>query len=424
MQRRTFFKTVGSLTVLNALSPILHAQTGRPKRILLRSSWQMVNIGDIAHTPGVLAILEHYFPEAEFTLWASSEHSDEVKEMEFRRFPQLKKVVKGTISADGSQCSTPELAQALEECDFILHGSGASFVAYRNILAAVKRTGKPYGIWGITWSEGDETQVKFMSEAKFIFFRDSVSLETARQAGINAPIMEFGPDGAFACDLRNDAAAEAFMKANGLEKGRFACAIPRYRVTPYWKIRGKQMKEKDKENWELSQRMKEHDIGPIRNAVIQTVRQTDLKVLICPEDQSQVELGREMLYEPLPEDVKKRVVWRNSYWLTDEAISTYVRSAGLFGLEMHSPIMCVGNGVPAIVCRFHQQTSKGFMWRDIGLGDWLFNMDEEDAIPGITPAVLKMLTQREESLRKVAEAQKFVRERQKRMADALAAELG
>ena len=28
------------------------------------------------------------------------------------------------------------------------------------------------------------------------------------------------------------------------------------------------------------------------------------------------------------------------------------------------------------------------MWRDIGLGDWLFDLDKESEIPGIVPAVL------------------------------------
>ncbi len=112
------------------------------------------------------------------------------------------------------------------------------------------------------------------------------------------------------------------------------------------------------------------------------VRNTDLKVLLCPEDQSQMDVAKEMLFDPLPEDVRKRVVHRSTYWLTDEALSTYVRSAGLFGLEMHSPIMCIGNGVPAVVCRFSEQTSKGFMWRDIGLEDWLFDMDKEDEVRG------------------------------------------
>jgi hypothetical protein len=44
----------------------------RPRRILLRSSWQTVNIGDIAHTPGVLALLERDLPEVEVRLWPSS----------------------------------------------------------------------------------------------------------------------------------------------------------------------------------------------------------------------------------------------------------------------------------------------------------------------------------------------------------------
>ncbi len=37
----------------------------KPYRILLRSSWQTVNIGDIAHTPGMLALLERYRSDAE-----------------------------------------------------------------------------------------------------------------------------------------------------------------------------------------------------------------------------------------------------------------------------------------------------------------------------------------------------------------------
>ncbi|MDX9868998.1 MAG: polysaccharide pyruvyl transferase family protein, partial [Kiritimatiellia bacterium] len=40
----------------------------RAPRILLRSSWQVVNIGDIAHTPGVLALIEKHLPDAEVIL--------------------------------------------------------------------------------------------------------------------------------------------------------------------------------------------------------------------------------------------------------------------------------------------------------------------------------------------------------------------
>lgn len=95
-----------------------------------------------------------------------------------------------------------------------------------------------------------------------------------------------------------------------------------------------------------------------------------------------------MLYDPLPEDVKKNVVWRDSYWLTDEALSIYVRSLGLFGNEMHSPIMCIANGIPAVVGRWDEQTQKGFMWRDIGLDEWLFTMDDEARLKQLPETVL------------------------------------
>jgi len=120
------------------------------------------------------------------------------------------------------------------------------------------------------------------------------------------------------------------------------------------------------------------------------VRQTDMKILICPEDMTQMQIGHDMLYDPLPADVKKRVVWRSNYWLTDEALSVYMRSAGLFGNELHSAIMCIGNGIPALICRWAEQTSKGTMWRDIGLDDWLFDLDDERQLERVAPMVVSV----------------------------------
>ena len=66
MNRRDFLHT----TFASALAASLRAaDASRPKRILLRSSWQTVNIGDIGHTPGMLALLEKYLPEVEVRLW-------------------------------------------------------------------------------------------------------------------------------------------------------------------------------------------------------------------------------------------------------------------------------------------------------------------------------------------------------------------
>lgn len=44
----------------------------------------------------------------------------------------------------------------------------------------------------------------------------------------------------------------------------------------------------------------------------------------------------------------------------------------------------------AIVCRCESQTSKGIMWRDIGLGDWWFDFDQEKEVRAMPEAVLTM----------------------------------
>jgi polysaccharide pyruvyl transferase WcaK-like protein len=134
-------------------------------------------------------------------------------------------------------------------------------------------------------------------------------------------------------------------------------------------------------------------------------------------------VGKELLYDPLPDDVKKRVVWKNDFWLTDEALSVYVRSAGLFGSEMHSPIMAIGNGIPAIVCRFAEQTSKGLMWRDIGLGDWLFDLDNDQQAAQVPDAVLKMVSNLEDAKVKTEAARQFVLEKQQQTMQVLQQQL-
>jgi polysaccharide pyruvyl transferase WcaK-like protein len=208
----------------------------------------------------------------------------------------------------------------------------------------------------------------------------------------------------------------AFLEQNGLQTGGFVCCIPRLRYTPYWKIKNQPFHP---ERHARNEEMKEHDMRPLRETIEAVVGQTEMKVLICPEDQSQMAVGREMLYDRLSESARKRVVWRENYWLTDEAVSVYRRSAGMFGLEMHSPIMCIGNGIPAIVSRFAEQTSKGFMWRDIGLGEWLFDFDQEADLPRLQPAVIAMIQNRQQALQMTEKARSFVQQRQIHMVNTL-----
>ncbi|MEQ1839511.1 MAG: polysaccharide pyruvyl transferase family protein [Verrucomicrobiales bacterium] len=392
-------------------SAMLEAMGGeKPQRILLRSSWQTVNIGDIAHTPGVLHILEQHLPEAEITLWPSLIDNG-VDEMLKARFPTLKFAK-----------SREELKAAFETCDFLLHGSGPSLVAEKHVIQWSEATGKPYGVYGITIAKKGSTEtsampdeafqktIKVLSGARFAFFRDSRSLALAKAEGCTSPVMEFGPDGAFACDLKDDEKAIAFLKANGLEEGKFLCCIPRLRYTPYWLVK---KVAKDEVKQDRNDEMKAHDHTPHIEAIKRVIAETDLKILLCPEDRTQMQVGKDVIYDLLPDGIKDRVVWRPDYWLTGEALSVYVRSAGLFGNEMHSPIMCIGQGIPAIVCRWAEQTTKGYMWEDIGLGDWLFDFDREEDLARLPETVLAMAKDPGAAKARAAEARKFVEKRQK-----------
>ncbi|OAI56563.1 polysaccharide pyruvyl transferase [Verrucomicrobiaceae bacterium SCGC AG-212-N21] len=405
MKRRTLIQsTLGA--ALAAALPVA-SQSARRSRIVLRSSWQTVNIGDIGHTPGVLALLEKHLPEAEVSLWPMNVGNG-VEEMLRKRFPKLRIVDKA----------------GAYESDFLLHGSGPYLTAHRDVAAWRKETGKPYGVYGITMAAAGDPGLKIMrnnglddyckdllNTASFVFLRDGISLKVVKDAGVTSPIVEYGPDGAFGADVRNDEAALAFMKAHALEEGRFLCCIPNLRNAPYWKVKPSYAFDENKHR--RNEEMKEHDHAPLREAIIAVVRETGMKVLVCPEDSTQMETGKELLVDPLPADVKPNVVWRDTFWLTDEALSTYTRSAGLFGSEMHSPIMCLGNGVPAVVCRFAEQTSKGFMWRDIGLGDWLFDLDKEDELKRVAPTVLAMAKDPAAAKAKAAKAREFVQKRQR-----------
>jgi polysaccharide pyruvyl transferase WcaK-like protein len=422
MNRRKFIYSTGVAAFSLGLGSCLDTARSGPPRILLRSSWQTVNIGDIAHTPGVLNILQQHLPEAEVTLWPSYLDNG-VEELLNNEFPGLK------IAKPGSEA----LDRAFKECDFLLHGSGPSIVAEQDIVRWHKETGKPYGIYGITFSRKHSTSVhataeealknsvEVLSNARFVFFRDSRSLELAKELGARSAVMEFGPDGAFACDLRDPDKAEAFLAKYRLQEGKYLCCIPRLRYTPYWTI--KENVEFDPVKHARNESMKEHDHAPLRESIIEVVRQTDLKILICPEDRTQMTVGKEMLYDRLPGTILDRVVWRPGYWLTGEAISVYVRSAGLFGNEMHSPIMCIGHGVPAVVCRFAEQTTKGFMWNDIGLESWLFDHDSPGDRERIVPTVLDIAKHPEIAREKAIRAKSFVEKRQKETMEILRREL-
>jgi hypothetical protein len=89
----------------------------------------------------------------------------------------------------------------------------------------------------------------------------------------------------------------------------------------------------------------------------------------------QIDIMDELLINPLPDDVKPYVTKR-SYWLPDEAASVYSHAFAVLSFECHSPILSLVNGTPAFYLRQPEDTIKGQMYYDLGLSDWVFEIEQ------------------------------------------------
>lgn len=363
----------------------------------------------LANTPGALRLLETYLPDVQVTLWPMNLDLG-VKEMLQQAFPRVR-IVEGRLDRQG-QPTTPELRAALDAADLLLHGSGPSVVAWKDFIAWRRIWRKPYGIYGVTIGETPRELHELLSDAAFVFCRDTISLDVIRRAGVKCPTMEFAPDATFAIPLRNDTRAAAYLRAHGLEPRKFLCALPRLRYTPYYKIHHKQPTPRDLERARVSEQFREVDHAKLRETIVTWVRRTGLPVLACPEMTYQVELAKQVLVDPLPADIRTKVVWRDSYWLPDEAGSVYAQARAVVSFEMHSPIIAAAMGTPAFYLRQPTDTSKGQMWRDIGLARWIFEIDATRGAD-IAERLLELDRDYPAALARLAEAMQFVARRQR-----------
>jgi hypothetical protein len=294
-----------------------------------------------------------------------------------RRFPKID-VVRGTVGADGSM--NGELAAAFQRADLLIHGSGPSVVSRPDLQAWRRVTRKPYGVYGVSISEVSDELRDLLNGAAFVFTRETLSLQVLRDAGVRCPVMDFAPDACVAVDVRDDGKALAWMRRAGLEEGRFICAVPRNRRTPYhW--------SKDNVHWnqtvireleDQNHRYREEDLSKLREAITIWVRRTGMTVMLCPEMIDALSLLGPHVYAPLPDDVRPHIVIRDKWWLTDEAASLYARAFAVLSLDCHSPLIAYANGIPTVYARQPQDAQKAHMYNDFGMGEWLMPIEEVD----------------------------------------------
>ena len=376
MNRRDFIYQTNLLSAGIFLAPITSLVNNKTNpTILLVSGWQDVNIGDIAHTPVLLHILETFIPKATVILWKRS-RGEEVKKLLNKNFPNVT-IVYGGVNQE-KDVENPEIMEAFKKADLMIHGSGPSLVGGDNLASWIKHTNKPFGVFGTTLENPSKYHQDILQKASFIYTRETKSIEHLKKAGINGEHIQFAPDATFFMNIRDDKKGFAFLEANGLTDKKFICVVPRLRYTPYHKFNANNngwSAEKIKQVEETNEKYKEIDHAKLREAMIAWVRETGNKVLICPEMTYEVDIMDELLIHPLPEDVKPFIVKR-SYWLPDEAASIYSKAHTILSFECHSPIIAAANGTPCFYLRQPEDTIKGQMYYDLGFNDWVFEMDQ------------------------------------------------
>lgn len=395
------------LLLFTALSCMtLSAKENSPKTILVVSGWQDVNIGDIAHTPGLLHILETYLPDANIIVWEKNV-GKEVEEFLYKNFPKIK-IVHGAIDQN-VQVDSKEVLDAFQTADLMIHSSGPYIVGQHHLEAWVKYTnGKPFGIFGTTIPKVDNRLKSLLNQAAFIYTRETASMDVLKQAGITGDPIKFVPDATFFFNLHDKKKGNAFLKANALEKGKFICAIPRLRRTPYYLIKNRHLwsEAKIREVEAHNNKYKEEDHAKLREAIISWVRKTGNKVLVCPEMTYQVDIMDELLIDPLPADVKPYVIKRG-YWLPDEAATVYAASYAVLSFDCHSPIIAAANGIPFFYLRQPDDTIKGQMYYDLGYSDWIFEIEETTGAQ-VTSRLAEIKTHYPEAKRKIKNSRKEI----------------
>lgn len=371
--RRAFLRRASLLSTSLLISQITRATGKADPVILFTSGWQDVNIGDIAHTPGLIALLKKRLPTAKLMLWKRS-RSANVETMLNQYYPDVR-IIHSQVKDNAPQ--SDEVKQAFQEADFFLHGSGPLVVAADYLEAWHAQTRKPFGLFGVTIQDVYPALKTLLAQASLIFTRETASIEVLRKAGLSGNHIAFAPDATFALTIRDEEKAKAFLAANDLKPRQFICAIPRLRITPYYRINANSgwSEAKIREVDTLNDTWKEADHAKLREAIIAWVRQTGYKVLVCPEMTYQVDIMNELLIDPLPADVKAKVV-RHLYWLPDEAAAVYAQAHTVLSFECHSPIMAAVTGTPCFYLRQPQDTIKGQMYYDLGLGDWTFEIEQ------------------------------------------------
>jgi polysaccharide pyruvyl transferase WcaK-like protein len=131
------------------------------------------------------------------------------------------------------------------------------------------------------------------SRAAFIYCRDTESLKYLKENNFKTPVLEFGPDGCFGIDVRDEEKGLSYLKEAGLEENRFLVVLIRTNTPhPY------ASKDNALNPANITPELKREDssrIGKVTELINQWVHTTGYKVLLAPESFKEMQSARTMI---------------------------------------------------------------------------------------------------------------------------------
>lgn len=279
----------------------------------------------------------------------------------------------------------PAAVAAFDNAGFVYYNSGTTFnfgrLGVKNVwaytlplamsLIVARRLGIPYGIGSqsfdaLEWPM-DLLYKKLFADAKFVYCRDTDSLNYLSQRGLLNKFSGYRPDTTFFFNVFDESWADEFMGHNNLQTDKFMSVLLR--------ISDAKPMFNDPTGGAVSEERKLEQMRKMKILVEEWIKRTGCKVLICHETSHTLEVARKYLYDILSEDAKANCVYMDSFWNSEQAFSVFKRSRIVASMEMHSIIMAINVGTPVIHNPYDECGRKKYMVKDIGLEDYLIDID-------------------------------------------------
>jgi polysaccharide pyruvyl transferase WcaK-like protein len=283
------------------------------------------------------------------------------------------------------KAGNPKAAKAFENAGFVYYNSGTTFnygrLGVKNLwgytlplamsLIIARKLGIPYGIGSqsfdsLEWPV-DLLYKKLFADARFVYCRDTDSLNYLAQRGLTNKSSGWRPDTTFFFKGFDESWADRFMAENRLANERFMCVMLR--------ISDEKPIFNDPTGGAVSEERKLEQMRKMKILLEGWIKKTGCKVLLCHETRGTLETARKYLYDILSDDAKKQCVYMDEFWTSEQAYSIFKRARIITSMEMHSIIMSINVGTPVIHNPFDECGRKKFMLNDLGLSKCLVDID-------------------------------------------------